>query len=456
MTELEVRIEKIVAGGDGLARHEGRVVFVPGSAPGERHRVRVLREKADYVRAVSVEVLESSPDRRTPPCPYYESCGGCRLMHLRPEAQLEAKRLILLEGIERATREPYDEPLPLHSAKDTFYRNRLRFHVAFVGNAPIAGFRRRESREIVDIDRCLLGTETLNRVWERIRPRSRRGSPPRPSGRRGGARGIDRTSQGGSPPGFLVSSIDGLRAFEEGRRESLVAELGLVGMVAAVDEDRGGGPGAARDCPYVEHRVSGFTLRQSVGSFFQSNRFLLRGSRLDRRRRLPRGGSRRPRSRSVLRRRSFRPSPFEAAAERPRCREPRPRPRRRAEQRRARGLRRKPESAVSARRRFGLRRAGEARRDRRGHPGPPARRAFAGTHRGARKEPVALVSLRFLRPAGALPRRRPLSASTVSFFQRPRALRSLPEHAPLRDCRALLRRALNVRPTCQPPDRGPY
>jgi 23S rRNA (uracil1939-C5)-methyltransferase len=274
MTELEVRIEKIVAGGDGLARHEGRVVFVPGSAPGERHRARAVREKADYVRAVSLEILESSPDRRTPPCPYYESCGGCRLMHLRPEAQLEAKRRILLEGIERSTREPYDKPLPLHAAEDVHYRNRLRFHVAFVGNAPIAGFRKRESREIVDIDRCLLGTETLNRVWQRIRRVL--------SEDRGLARSVVAVEleESSDEPGriasrFLVSSIDGLRAFEEGRRESLLGELGLVGMVVAVDEHRGGGPAIRTGQPYVEHRVSGFILRQSVGSFFQSNRFLL-------------------------------------------------------------------------------------------------------------------------------------------------------------------------------------
>ncbi len=274
MTELEVVIEKIVAGGDGLARHEGRVVFVPGAAPGERHRVRILREKPDYARAVSVEVLEGSPERRSPPCPYYERCGGCRLMHLRPEAQLEAKRLLLVEGVERALRSPYEKPLPLHAAQEVFYRNRLRFHVAFVGNAPIAGFRRRESREIVDIDRCLLGTETLNRTWERIRREL--------AGNRRLARSLVAVEleESTHEPGriaarFLVSSIDGLRAFEEGRREELLAELGLAGMVAAVDDDRGGGPGIRAGQAFVEHRVSGFTLRQSVGSFFQSNRFLL-------------------------------------------------------------------------------------------------------------------------------------------------------------------------------------
>jgi 23S rRNA (uracil1939-C5)-methyltransferase len=274
VSDFDVRIEKIVAGGDGLARHEGRVVFVPGTAPGERHRVRTVREKTDYVRAASVEILESSPERRPPPCPYYESCGGCRLMHLRPEAQLEAKRRILLEGVERGARGPYGKPLTLHSANDELYRNRLRFHVAFVANEPIAGFRRRGSHEVVDVERCLLGTETLNSAWQRIR---RALSENRRLARSLVAVELEESTHepGRIAARFLVSSSDGLRAFDEGRREELTTELGLEGMVAAVDEDRGGGPGVRAGRPYVEHRVSGFTLRQSVGSFFQSNRFLL-------------------------------------------------------------------------------------------------------------------------------------------------------------------------------------
>ncbi len=274
MTEFEVRIEKIVAGGDGLGRHEGRVVFVPGTAPSERHRVRAVREKTDYVRAVSVEILDASPDRRTPPCPYYESCGGCRLMHLHPKAQLEAKRRILLEGVERATGVPYEGPLTVHSAAEVSYRNRLRFHVTLVAGKAIAGFRRRASHEIVDIDRCLLGTETLNQAWQRLR---RVISENRRLARSLVAVELEESTHepGRIAARFLVSSSDGLRAFQEERRTELLTELGLEGMVAAVDEDRGGGPGVRAGRPYVEHQVEGVTLRQSVGSFFQSNRFLL-------------------------------------------------------------------------------------------------------------------------------------------------------------------------------------
>jgi 23S rRNA (uracil1939-C5)-methyltransferase len=274
MSEYEVRIEKIVAGGDGLARHEGRVVFVPGVAPGDRVRARAVREKTDYLRALATEILEPGPGRRAPPCPYYESCGGCRLMHLRPEVQLEAKERILREGLERSTRSAQQMPIAVHTASELHYRNRLRFHVSFVGGRAIAGFRRRESREIVDIDRCLLGTSTLNAVWQRLRQ-------VLPGDRR-----LTRSllavelEESTHEPGriaarFLVSSTDGLRAFDEGRRQELTTELGLEGLVAAVDDTRGGGPGVRAGRPYVEHRVSDFTLRQSVGSFFQSNRFLL-------------------------------------------------------------------------------------------------------------------------------------------------------------------------------------
>jgi 23S rRNA (uracil1939-C5)-methyltransferase len=278
MSDFEVKVEKIVAGGDGLARHEGRAVFVPGTAAGERHRVRSVREKSDYLRAVSLEILESSPDRRVPPCPYYERCGGCRLMHLRPEAQLEAKRGILLEGVERAQRAPYPSSLPIHAANEISYRNRLRFHIAFVGGKPIAGFRRRESHEIVDIDRCLLGTETLNGAWQRIRSLL--------ADNRRLARSLSQVEleESTHEPGriaarFLVSSSDGLRSFEEGPRSGMLAAVGLEGLVATVDENRAsrrsGGPLVRAGRPFVEHRVSGFLLRQSVGSFFQSNRFLL-------------------------------------------------------------------------------------------------------------------------------------------------------------------------------------
>jgi 23S rRNA (uracil1939-C5)-methyltransferase len=272
--ELDVRIEKIVVGGDGLARHEGRVVFVPGTAPGERHRVRLVREKKDFARARSVEILEAAPTRRHPPCPYYESCGGCALMHLRPEAQVEVKKAILTEGLERAGTLPRT-PLSTLSAAELGYRNRLRFHVAFSEerSRPVLGFRRRGSHEVVDVEACLLGSPELNETWRLAR---RAIADRKPLARNLVSVELDESSheRGRIAARFLVSSTHGLRGLDEGRREELQSALGLRGLVAAVSE---GGPVARTGQTWVEHRVGDLALRQSVGSFFQANRFLLEG-----------------------------------------------------------------------------------------------------------------------------------------------------------------------------------
>lgn len=267
---FEVRIEKIVSGGEGLARHGGRVVFVPATAPGERHRVEAVRDKKDYLRARSVEMLEPSPARRAPPCPYYQSCGGCALMHLVPEAQLEAKRAILVEGLDRSL-PGFAGPVRLSAAEEVGYRNRLRFHVASSERATLAGFRRRGSHELVDIDHCLLGSNALNEAWRRVRGALRSS--------RSMARSVvsvelqESSHQEGSLAArFVVSSTDALGRFDEGFRETLRTEVGLEGLVVSVER---GGPLVRSGRPFVDHRVLDLSLRQSVGSFFQANRFLL-------------------------------------------------------------------------------------------------------------------------------------------------------------------------------------
>ena len=82
MTEI-IHIDKLIHRGLGLGRRpNGQAVFVPFSAPGEDVRVRVRTEHKSYAEAELLDVLSPSPDRRTPPCPYFGRCGGCQLMHL--------------------------------------------------------------------------------------------------------------------------------------------------------------------------------------------------------------------------------------------------------------------------------------------------------------------------------------------------------------------------------------
>src|SRR5687767_10808830 len=94
---IEVTVEKVVYGGAGLARHEGKVVFLPFTAAGDRVKAQVVEQKKNFIRASVVEILEPGPDRQVPPCPHFGSCGGCQWQHLEYSRQLETKRAILEE-----------------------------------------------------------------------------------------------------------------------------------------------------------------------------------------------------------------------------------------------------------------------------------------------------------------------------------------------------------------------
>src|SRR5438034_520500 len=98
---LELAIEDLAFGGEGVGRADGYVVFVRGGLPGDRLRVRVVEARGRFGRAVIDEVLVASPDRVDPPCPYFGRCGGCRLQHLAYSAQLAFKEKQVRDCLER-------------------------------------------------------------------------------------------------------------------------------------------------------------------------------------------------------------------------------------------------------------------------------------------------------------------------------------------------------------------
>src|SRR6185295_2381037 len=99
--ELTVRIEKLVAGGEGLARYEGLPLFVPRAAPGDRLRVRLVERRPDYGRAEIVEVVEPGPGRRPDPYPELARTGACDLQHIDDALQPRLKAAAVRETIER-------------------------------------------------------------------------------------------------------------------------------------------------------------------------------------------------------------------------------------------------------------------------------------------------------------------------------------------------------------------
>ena len=169
MTEPAVRIEKVVAEGDGLGRlADGRVVFVEGGLPGELVSIRIVKQSRDYARAVVVGVLEANPERIDPPCPHVShGCGGCDLQHATVGLQRRIKLDIVRESLVRIGRQVDPQVVlgPTHS--DPFgYRTTIR---VARGERGQVGFRRRSSHDVVPVTKCLIAHPGLNAVLERVR-----------------------------------------------------------------------------------------------------------------------------------------------------------------------------------------------------------------------------------------------------------------------------------------------
>jgi 23S rRNA (uracil1939-C5)-methyltransferase len=123
---IDLRVDTIAAGGDGVGRSEGLVVFVPRTAPGDLARVRIESVKR-FARGVVESVVEASPDRVVPPCAHYtlDRCGGCQLQHVSYGAQLEAKRVIVRDSVQRIAKRSVELPPTRPSVKEWRYRNKL-------------------------------------------------------------------------------------------------------------------------------------------------------------------------------------------------------------------------------------------------------------------------------------------------------------------------------------------
>lgn len=164
--EIVLEIRSLAAGGDGVGRDaEGRVVFVPFAAPGDRLRVRLVRERPSFARATLVEILEASPVRSDPPCPVFGRCGGCAWQHLDYAAQVAAKRDILRDALVRIGGLEPPQPLDLH-ASPTPYRTRSRARLLARGGR--IGFRRLRSRELCAVRHCPVLVPVLDAALEEL------------------------------------------------------------------------------------------------------------------------------------------------------------------------------------------------------------------------------------------------------------------------------------------------
>ncbi|OHD11734.1 MAG: hypothetical protein A2Z96_06720 [Spirochaetes bacterium GWB1_48_6] len=155
---MVVTVEKLISGGEGMGRIEGKPVFIPGVLPGEKVEIQITEEKPGFSRGVLVNILEASPHRVAPPCPLTGTCGGCSWQHLDGDYQRQQKALLVQEGFKRLGAQVI--PLPQVIFGDLWhYRHRIQVHRDAEG---VTGFKAAASHKVVQVEFCPVLSPPLN------------------------------------------------------------------------------------------------------------------------------------------------------------------------------------------------------------------------------------------------------------------------------------------------------
>jgi 23S rRNA (uracil1939-C5)-methyltransferase len=276
---LEVAVERGVYRGQGLARHQGQVVFVPRGLPGDRLRVRVVSVTPGYVKAEIEEVLAAGPGRVESRCPHFAQCGGCAYQHLDPAAQAALKESVLLDALRRAGA-PWEGPRPVRPSPAAGWRTRATLHLERAGaglhggpqraDGLRLGFHQEGSHRMVDIERCLQLSDTMMAAVRGLRA----ALEARPALARH-VRDVEMAESfdGRRLVASLETDLDPRQAVSASALAGAVPALTGLGVLAG--EGRRQRFLLLKGDAHVEATVHGLTLRSHVQSFFQANRFLV-------------------------------------------------------------------------------------------------------------------------------------------------------------------------------------
>lgn len=267
---MEVRIEKLVYGGDGLAHQDGHTVFVPLVLPGELVQIESAVRKKKFIRGRLERVVEASPERVPAPCPHFGRCGGCQYQHLPYQAQLRYKTEILRETLGRIGRIQWTGAIGSHESPAFGYRNRAQWKLRApqdgAENAGI-GYFEMGSTKLCPVSECAILSPRLADTLSRLRQLVSRST--------------------------LLNAIDEIEAFADDGDEKILLNLSaerladssesitaflrdsLPNIASILIQDRRAdkfhlsGPG------YLSYAASGSKYRVGHLSFFQVNRFLV-------------------------------------------------------------------------------------------------------------------------------------------------------------------------------------
>jgi 23S rRNA (uracil1939-C5)-methyltransferase len=279
---LLLNIEKLIYGGDGLARlpaassdskdrGRGKAVFIPFVLAGEKVEAALTEEKPGFARAQAAAILEPSQHRVPPPCPHFSRCGGCHYQHAAYEHQLDIKKEILRENLRRIAKLELQCEIQAHPSPPWNYRNRSRLQVRTRPEFA-AGYFKFSSHDLLPIEECPISSPLINRgiaaLWH--------------AGRAG------KVVEGVHEVEFFANADDTKLLLEllcapEARRaavrawvEELCASMPEIAGVAAFREPQKGvqEPLVAVGASELTYQTKASAYRVSAGAFFQTNRFL--------------------------------------------------------------------------------------------------------------------------------------------------------------------------------------
>ena len=297
---LSVTIDDLAYGGEGVGRADGYVVFVPGGVPGDTVRVRLTQARARFGRGTIESIERPSPDRVEAPCPYFGHCGGCRLQHLRYEAQLSLKTKQVTDCLQRLGGVGTFEMRPILPAPEIYgYRNKMEFTVARADageravpkgrrlepaagdGGPVVGLHEADRYDaVLDIERCLLQSDRMNALLDEARRfiAERRLTVYNQESGEGLLRFLMLREGRGTGEAMIniVTSAPSVPELEPlvGRVQARVPETSSIvlnvnpkkaSVAVGVEEHLLGG----RD--HIRESLGGLTFQVSAGSFFQTN-----------------------------------------------------------------------------------------------------------------------------------------------------------------------------------------
>jgi 23S rRNA (uracil1939-C5)-methyltransferase len=268
---MDVKIEKMVYGGDGLAHDGAATVFVPYVLPGEDIRVAQATRKKKFVRGQIEGILQRSPERIAPRCRHFTRCGGCHYQHAPHDLQLRWKTEILRETLRRLGRIEWSGEIAAHSASPWEYRNRAQWKLQLLhGNDPAhlgVGYFQASSETLCPIEECPILSPLLQRTLDCLREAALQNELPE------GVREVEAFADSADEATLITAACAQLPPNGQDTAQALQSILPGKASVRlqAMTSGRGivSGPG------FLSCRAAGHDYHVSFDSFFQVNRFLL-------------------------------------------------------------------------------------------------------------------------------------------------------------------------------------